>query len=388
MESRKVSVIFVLAALAAAGCASPERRTADLVAELDDIVTLWPGRYGGEAQLPGAGEPRPIFHEIAAIDAPQFGELVYAYTLRGDAVDGPVLQQKIFAFDTDPLRATNRMRAWVFAPDRLEPKFAATPVRWRQVAPADLMDFPDACAFVWRKQKTDFVGRVSSDVCEFDSRAFDQRVRPDMSYEVDAGALTWTETLLGESGDALVSTSGALRAERVGPVIDVRRTYYEIDGATVEEVRRDLYTNASVEDEGELRFARADWQVSWQTGAEETESGCAVTDVSTKVAVAYLLPRWSASGAAEPALRDEWDGFMGALLGHLLRHQQLAVDTANRIERELQDIGERASCDAVRDDADKIAARVIENARRREQQYDYTSRFGKTQGADFPQPSD
>lgn len=390
MELRNVSVIFVLAALIAAGCTSPERRTADLAAELGDIVTLWPGRFGGEARLPGDGgdELQPIFHEIAAIDAPQFGELVYAYTLRREGFDGPVLQQKVFAFDDDPLRETNSMRAWVFAPDQLEPKFATMPARWRQVAPVDLVDFPDDCAFVWRKKKTAYIGRVSSDVCGFDSRAFGQRVQPDMSYEINADALTWKETLRGESGDALASTSGALRAERVGPVIDLRRTYYEIEGATVAEVRRDLYTNASVEDEGELRFARADWQVSWQTGTEETEAGCIVTDVATKVAVAYLLPRWSGRDAAAAALRDEWDGFVGALLGHLLRHQQLAVDTANRIEKEVRGLGERPGCDALRDDADEIALRAIENARRREQQYDYTSRFGKTQGADFPVPSD
>jgi predicted secreted Zn-dependent protease len=250
------------------------------------------------------------------------------------------------------------------------------------------MGFPDDCAFVWRKTNTGFLGRVSPDACEFDSRAFDQPVRPDMSYEIDASGLTWTETLRDDGGDELASTSGALRARRVGPVIDSRRTYYEVQGATVSEVRRDLHANASVEDEGELRFARADWQISLQTDTEELESGCRIGNVSTTVAVAYLLPRWSGRDEAAPALRDEWDGFIGALLGHLLRHQRLAVDTANRIEMKVGELGERPSCDALVAAADEIAARVIENARRRERQYDYTSRFGKTEGADFPIPSD
>ncbi len=390
MEPRKVLFVSVLAALVVAGCASVERTTARLDEQLDDIVRWWPGRYSGEAQLPGAspGEFAPIYHEIALIDAPQFGDNVYAYTLRRTGFDGPVLQQKIFAFDTDPLREQNRMSAWVFAPHQIDPSFAMNPGSWRKISPDELMSFPAECAFGWRATKAGFLATVTSDDCEFDSRAFEQKIRPDMSYAITRGALTWAETLRGAVGETLVTTSGSLRAERVGPVLDVRRTFYDVEGDTVADLRRDLYANASVEDDGETRVARADWQVSWQIGQRESDTGCGVADVGTTASVAYLLPRWASRDAAPAALRAEWDAFFAALLKHELRHQRFAVDAAIRVEAEASMLEELPTCEALDEAIDVVARNIVDNARRRERQYDYTTRFGKAEGAEFPQPEE
>lgn len=377
---------LLLASALAAGCASVEQKTAGLDAELDEITRLWPGLYGGEVDLPRSTEPGPtaIFHRIDSIRAPQFGERVYFYQLIRDEPGGQVMQQKVFAFDTDPLRDRNMMRAWVLAPDQFDPGFAATPTRWQRLLPEQLMDFPEACAFVWRQTKAGIAGTVSAQECRYDSRAFGGSVSADMTYEISADALIWGETLTGPDDAVLATSGGPLRAVRIGPVLDVRRSYYDVQGASVMEIRRDLYAKSPIEADGEIRDARTDWVVRWNIESVEAETGCSVAGVSTTVGIAYLLPRLTQPDSVSAELQGEWDAYIAALLTHELRHQQFAIDAARKIEALLPDLPERETCQVLSEEAERIAGNVIQSAQRRERQYDYTTRHGYAEGAEFP----
>ena len=381
MKLRHAGTILTPIVVLLTGCASVEQKTARAAEELDAIGRWWPGRYVGEASLPGSSEPVAIAHEIAAIHAPLFGDRVYAYALR--RADGDILQQKIFAFDTDPLRERNRMRAWVLAPEQMDSSLATTPARWQQLRPAALMSFPDTCAFTWRRTKKGFTGSVSPEVCEFDSRAFGQRIRPDMSYEINGEALTWRETLTGADGSVVATTGGTLRAQRDGPIIDVRRSLYDVSGSTVIDIRRDLYANSPIVADGETRATHTEWTILWNIERNETESGCRIDSVATTVEVRYLLPRLASRDTVTEELRMKWDTYLAALVTHELRHQQFAVEAARRIETKLPKLGSRASCEPLAEEADRVAAGVIDGARRRERQYDTATRHGYSEGAVF-----
>lgn len=385
-----VVVAALVTATLGASCASPERKAANLEAELDDITRWWSGRFAGQAFVPGTADDAEmsVFHEIVSIQAPQFGARVFSYQLRRDSVDGPILQQKIFSFDTNAARESNFMRAWIFLPEQQVPELATTPEAWRSLQPDRLTSFPDTCAFRWQKTKAGFAGAVSSVDCAFESTVFGQQVRSDMSYEIEAQALTWSETLTGANGAVVASTNGALRADRLGPIIDVRRSYYDVEGATVAEIRRDLYAESPIFADGESRAARTDWVVSWDVERSESDSGCRIERVATIVELTYLLPRLVDHDTVADELRAEWDAYIVALLEHELRHQQFAVDAAHKIESVLPALREREDCESLAAEAGRTASGIVDSARRRERQYDYTTRHGQAEGAEFPRSED
>lgn len=373
MKLAKVSVLLLLAAVTV-GCASTELKTARLDTELDEITALWSGDFAGEATLPGADDKTKIVHRIAPILAPQFGERVFLYQLHSESAEGPLLQQKVFAFDSNPSRTENRMRAWVFAPDRLDAAIGAEPEKWRALRPVDLKDFPDSCAFRWRESRAGFSARVSAKECRFASQAFGQAVRPDMSYGLTRDSLTWDETLSADGGESLASTGGPLTATRVGPVVAVRWGFYAVQGDTFAQIRRDLSERIAVDTDGEARDSRTEWDVRWSIGRSETETGCAVDGVEVRIDVSHLLPRLDGRNTLPTDVNDAWDAYTHALLEHELRHRRLAVEAARALEVRLLGMPESATCEQLSVAADDIAADLTGIARHRERQFDATAR--------------
>ncbi|MGI9329579.1 MAG: hypothetical protein ACR2QB_02600 [Gammaproteobacteria bacterium] len=184
--------------------------------ELSELLALFPGVYAGTAPVPGApdGRTQEIFHKIAPIDASQFGARSFYYQLSVGGPDGQPLQQKIFAFKTNPTRPGNRMRAWIFSPGQEAPNLEQRPDSWFYLEAAKLMSFPDGCTFRWRRIAGGFEGVVKADDCTFQSERFGQAVSPDMRYAVFADRLEWQETLYGPDRKVLVSTGANLIALR------------------------------------------------------------------------------------------------------------------------------------------------------------------------------
>jgi hypothetical protein len=184
--------------------------------ELTDLLELLPGIYAGTAPVPGArdGRTQEIFHKIAPIDASQFGARAFYYQLSVGGPDGQPLQQKIFAFKTNPNRPGNRMRAWVFSPGQEAPNLEQRPDSWFYLEAARLMSFPDGCAFRWKRVPGGFEGLVKRERCTFQSEGFGKAVSPNMRYAVFPDRLEWEETLYGPDGKILVSTGGNLIATR------------------------------------------------------------------------------------------------------------------------------------------------------------------------------
>ena len=102
-------------ALGLLGCSSTG---SDLDRDMAELMRTLPGSYTGEAPIMSSpdGEMQDIFHKLAPIDAPQFGERVLYYQLSTGSADGPALQQKIFVLTVPSGSDVIRMRAYVFAP--------------------------------------------------------------------------------------------------------------------------------------------------------------------------------------------------------------------------------------------------------------------------------
>ena len=191
-------------------------KVTDLDRELSQILALLPGRYEGQAVDPNSPDAgaQPIYHKIAPIQAPQFGEQVFYYQLNRDGFDGEPLQRKVFVFDTRANRTENRMRPFILLPEQSSANLEQDASLVAALQPELLFSFPEDCDFVWSGEDSGYRGRVNRNDCEFQSRSFGQVIQPDMSYSVTRDKFTWDETLYGEDGEPVVTTGGALVAFR------------------------------------------------------------------------------------------------------------------------------------------------------------------------------
>lgn len=214
-----LSLVLLLASfqLALAACAAANETPAlPPDGELDELTAMLPGEYAGDAPkgMQPDGEMHRLVHAFMPVEAEQFGEQILYYHIVSGAPDGPVLQAKIFVFDTDPDRQNNTMKAFVLAPPLAETLRTGDTGAWAALDPEKLMSFPDTCYFTWQRDGEGFVAE-DADTCSYPSAAFKQTITPDMTYRISPAQFEMEETLLGEDGTAIVSTGGPLVAIRI-----------------------------------------------------------------------------------------------------------------------------------------------------------------------------
>ena len=213
--SRHVLSPLILSGLLSS-CAAPEENTvASVDGELTELVEMLTGKYAGDApkaMIPGS-EMQRLVHSFEPITAPQLGEQVVYYHVTRDSVEGPILQAKIFIFATDAERTSNTMRALVLNPEQAETMRKSDAAEWRSLSRDGLMSFPEVCFFTWVRQEDGFLGE-GSDQCSYESAAFGQTITPDMHYRITGDVFELEETLVGEDGEAIVTTGGPLLAVR------------------------------------------------------------------------------------------------------------------------------------------------------------------------------
>ncbi|WP_394728627.1 hypothetical protein [Altererythrobacter sp. GH1-8] len=218
MTMRKPSFSLACLPLALAACSTPSEPTASpLDTELSELIAMLPGEYAGDAPkgMQPDGEMHRLVHAFMPAEAAQFGEQILYYHIAHGEPDGPVLQAKIFVFDTDQDRPANTMKAYVLAPEVAETLRKGDAGAWAALDPAGLMSFPDTCYFMWERYGEGFKAE-DADTCSYPSAVFKQTITPDMTYRISPKEFSVDETLLGEDGTAIVTTGGPLIAERIG----------------------------------------------------------------------------------------------------------------------------------------------------------------------------
>jgi len=193
------------------GCAMTAGVSGTHKDDLAALLDLLPGSYTGEVTSPGPRQGAIVRHRLAPSKAPQFGDRVIYYQLDAPG-SGQVLQQKLFVFSSDA--GAIRMQPWVFPPGNGAADLDRRPGLWPGLRSEDLSGFPEACSFLWTRHAGGFDGRVEKSACEFESRAFRRKIRPDMLYRLTKEWLEWSETLYDEDGDVVVSTNGVIISYR------------------------------------------------------------------------------------------------------------------------------------------------------------------------------
>jgi hypothetical protein len=190
-------------ATAAAGTSQDPARAAALDEELEQLLSLLPGRYRGDLDSDDGNGGRQIHHTIEVIEMPEHGEKTLIHVLSLSGFDDPQpFQQKFYAFDLSPERSQNRMESIVLmrAP-RWQPGQALDEQR--------LLRFPPECRISWRREGSTFVARVRQGSCAYESAAMGGTIVPDMTYVVSEESFAIRDILYRPDGSlAVPSQSG------------------------------------------------------------------------------------------------------------------------------------------------------------------------------------
>jgi predicted secreted Zn-dependent protease len=169
------------------------------------------------------------------------------------------------------------------------------------------------------------------------------------------------------------------------PMVTETFDYYDVDGATAQEIRTDLNRRGPIDGTEHRRFdAVTHWQVRWRYTYKDVGGGCGITTVSTNADITYAFPRLLPRNSAPAALRQAFAGYLENLLVHEKGHARVGIDIATRIEAGIRRLPAAPTCTALSDAANDLGQSLIKEANRLDIDYDAQTQHGKTQGARFP----
>jgi predicted secreted Zn-dependent protease len=190
------------------------------------------------------------------------------------------------------------------------------------------------------------------------------------------GALLAVSSLAAEAG---------LANALADPVVTEMFDYYDVDGATAQEIRADLNRLGPIDGTEHRRFdAVTHWYVRWRYTYKNVDNGCEIATVSTSADITYAFPRLQRGSSAPTALRRAFAGFLKNLLVHEKGHARVGIDIASRIEQGIRRLPPAPTCPVLEDAANDLGHALIKEANRRDIDYDAQTQHGKTQGARFP----
>ncbi len=155
---------------------------------------------------------------------------------------------------------------------------------------------------------------------------------------------------------------------------------YVIHGASTEALAAQMDAlGPHSADEIAPALTRSDQEASLSYVSDGDGRACRISDVRVTLAVTIILPVWDIQRAASPALRAEWDRFLGALERHELGHRAIALAGAERLSEALTRLRGR-SCDALHTAAEYASRDQAAATRAEQTAYDDSTRHGLNQG--------
>ena len=155
---------------------------------------------------------------------------------------------------------------------------------------------------------------------------------------------------------------------------------YPVTGSTIGEIYQSM-RQARVTRNNATWDGLTEWNINWRFALAESAGQCRVSSSSTRTTITLTLPRWSAPTNATTATRDEWRRYSTALAQHELGHAQFAQLAAAGVRKTMNEAQAEADCEPLKKKLNADCNTVVENFRKRDQEYDERTRHGGTQGA-------
>lgn len=110
------------------------------------------------------------------------------------------------------------------------------------------------------------------------------------------------------------------------------RQSYDVEGRSVDELRRALEARGPVAEDGRRYDARTSSELCLATALEaETGRWCRARAIRVQLRTTYVLPRWTTADDAPRDARDWWSTRIARLHAHEQVHRALGVDAARAL---------------------------------------------------------
>jgi predicted secreted Zn-dependent protease len=207
------------------------------------------------------------------------------------------------------------------------------------------------------------------------SLVFDMRKRFVTGLVIAASSVVAALELAAQPAAARKAAPSPGTARQIPSV--VRTDYYEVSGATAEELLASLRAHQLF-----ARHASTKWQVDWHFECQLKPNECILRSFTAQVRIRYTLPNWVDSQQADKALQGEWQRYFGALQLHESVHGGFGIAAGKEMVRLVNSRNWRAADQKeLKARLDEECEKTLQEYRARETAYDEKTDHGRTQGA-------
>lgn len=162
-----------------------------------------------------------------------------------------------------------------------------------------------------------------------------------------------------------------------------RYQYYDIEGATLDELRMQMKQNGTKGDDGITYSGLTTWDIRYVYDIANDGGRYRVKSAQTKVDILYRLPRMPAAGS-DPELAALWSNYAERLLLHEFGHKDLALKTASELNEMFASLSSYATADELDEEINRRTDEKFKRLKAVQIEYDHETRHGETQGALLP----
>ncbi len=152
----------------------------------------------------------------------------------------------------------------------------------------------------------------------------------------------------------LVALGGCSMTSKTVVTLD----YYQVGGTTLKQIDQEIKNKGPKLNGTKHAVAIANIKMTPDVSFIRTPKGCAVRRARIKVRATVILPRWKNRKNADKKLGQTWDNLDRYTRLHEATHVAIADKHARRLEKDLETISIRRSCE----DAGKLAKKIIAKA--------------------------
>jgi predicted secreted Zn-dependent protease len=160
--------------------------------------------------------------------------------------------------------------------------------------------------------------------------------------------------------------------------------YFDVHGASSRELDAEIAAKGPVGENGLRSDGYTRWHIDWRFDMTSDGTRCMAQNITVDLDIRMTLPRWERPRSASPALVERWDKYLAALRLHEDGHRYRAEAAAADVRRTLQRERTARDCRALEHRLNSLANSLLDELRRRQEDYDRETESGRRQGVRRP----
>jgi predicted secreted Zn-dependent protease len=178
--------------------------------------------------------------------------------------------------------------------------------------------------------------------------------------------------------------AAAPRPARAEPLITETIDYFDVTGATPQEVRASLDRLAPTSTRDGKRYDALTYPgIAWRFTFRGLPA-CAITGTTVTAKIVIRFPRLAADAATPASLKQSFAKYTDKLMKHQQAHAQKAIQTARQIETGIGGLPPVHDCKGLEKSANHLGHNLVTTYNSWRRDYDDRTLHGRLQGVKFP----